>query len=139
MLSIAANCQKIFISMITVFFQGMPTKVLYGGERIELGNRTIEVIHTPGHSPGHICFWEKEKGYLFTGDLVYKGTLAAWFPSTDPTGYLKSLEAIAVLPVKKNIPCAPFAGSLPGNGSSHEERIPTTESRRKTLPRKWEL
>lgn len=86
------------------FFQGMPTKVLYGGERIELGDRTIEVIHTPGHSPGHICFWEKEKGYLFTGDLVYKGTLAAWFPSTDPTGYLKSLEAIAVLPVKKIFP-----------------------------------
>ena len=36
------------------FFQGKPTKVLYGGEQIELGRRQIEVIHTPGHAPGHM-------------------------------------------------------------------------------------
>lgn len=86
------------------FFQGKPTKVLYGGEQIKLGGRTVEVIHTPGHAPGHMCFWEKERGYLFTGDLVYKGMLTAWFPSTDPEAYLKSLEAIASLPAKKIFP-----------------------------------
>ncbi len=32
------------------FFQGTPTKVLYGGEHIDLGERNIEVLHTPGHS-----------------------------------------------------------------------------------------
>lgn len=86
------------------FFQGLPTKVLHGGEVIELGGRTIKVLHTPGHAPGHMCFWEAEKGYLFTGDLVYKGTLIAWFPSTDPEAYLRSLEAVAELPATKIFP-----------------------------------
>ena len=86
------------------FFQGKPTRVLHGGEHIRLGDRVIEVIHTPGHSPGHMCFWEEKTGYLFTGDLAYRGMLTAWFPSADPEAYLKSLETVAALPVKKVFP-----------------------------------
>ena len=85
-------------------FQGTPSKVLHGGENIDLGGRSVEVLHTPGHAPGHMCFWEKEKGRLYTGDLVYKGTLAAWFPSTDPCDYLQFLEKAAELPVKQVFP-----------------------------------
>lgn len=51
-----------------------------------------------------MCFWEKEKGYLYTGDLVYKDMLTAWFPSTDPQAYLQSLEKIAKLPVQRIFP-----------------------------------
>jgi glyoxylase-like metal-dependent hydrolase (beta-lactamase superfamily II) len=51
-----------------------------------------------------MCFWEKERGYLFTGDLVYKDTLLAHFPSTDPKAYLNSLERVSVLPVKHVLP-----------------------------------
>lgn len=86
------------------FFQGTPTRVLRGGECINIGERSIEVLHTPGHAPGHMCFWEREKGYLYTGDLVYKGTLTAWFPSTDPQAYLQSLEKAARLPAKRIFP-----------------------------------
>ena len=49
------------------FFQGTPAKILYGDECIDIGGRKIDVLHTPGHSPGHMCFWEEEKGYLYTG------------------------------------------------------------------------
>ncbi len=86
------------------FFQGEPTKVLSGNEVIDLGGRTIEIIHTPGHSPGHMCFYEAAKGYLFTGDLVYKDTLFAYYPSTDPEAYLCSLESISRLSVNKVFP-----------------------------------
>ena len=86
------------------FFQGTPTRVLKDNEVIDLGGRSVQVLHTPGHSPGHICFWEKERGYLFTGDLVYKDTLFAYFPSTDPKAYLNSLERISALPVKRVFP-----------------------------------
>ena len=85
-------------------FQGTPAKVLHGGEIIDIGGRSIEVLHTPGHAPGHMCFWEGERGSLYTGDLVYKGTLTAWFPSTDPCAYLQSLEKVAELPVKRVFP-----------------------------------
>jgi len=86
------------------FFQGTPTKVLNDNEVIDLGDRCVQIVHTPGHSPGHMCFWEKERGYLFTGDLVYKDTLFAYFPSTDPEAYLNSLERVAALPVKRVLP-----------------------------------
>ena len=86
------------------FFQGTPARVLHGGECIDIGERRIEVLHTPGHAPGHMCFWEKEKGCLYTGDLVYRDTLTAWFPSTDPRAYWKSLERVAELPVKRIFP-----------------------------------
>ena len=85
-------------------FQGSPTRVLQDGDTIDIGRRVIEVLHTPGHSPGHMCFWEAERGYLFTGDLVYKDTLFAYYPATDPAAYLASLEKIAALPAQKVFP-----------------------------------
>lgn len=86
------------------FFQGTPTRLLSDGDVIDLGGRRIEVLHTPGHSPGHLCFWEPATGYLFTGDLVYKDVLFAYYPSTDPEAYLASLEKVAALPVGKVFP-----------------------------------
>ena len=85
-------------------FQGKPTRILHDNDVIDIGGRVVEILHTPGHSPGHMCFWEKERGYLFTGDLVYKDTLLAYYPSTDPEAYLESLEKISVLPVKRVFP-----------------------------------
>lgn len=85
-------------------FQGTPTRLLLDGDAIELGKRLIYTIHTPGHSPGHMCFWDAACGYLFVGDLVYKGTLYANYPSTDPEDYLASLEKISELPVKRIFP-----------------------------------
>lgn len=85
-------------------FQGTPTRILKDGDTIDIGGRIVKVIHTPGHSPGHMCFWEKERGYLFTGDLVYKTTLLAYYPSTDPGAYLDSLEEISLLPAKRVFP-----------------------------------
>ena len=72
-------------------FQGNPKKILIDGDIIDLGNRKIKVLHTPGHSPGHMCFFEEKTGYLFSGDLIYKGTLFANYESTDPEKYLESV------------------------------------------------
>ena len=89
--------------------QGHPARVLRDGDRIELGGRTLEVLHTPGHSPGHMCFWEAERGYLFSGDLVYRGTLFACYPSTNPEEYLSSLERTACLPMERLLPAQAHA------------------------------
>lgn len=85
-------------------FQGTPGRLLADGDTIDLGGRTVQALHTPGHAPGHLCFWEAERRYLFTGDLVYKGTLYADYPSTDPAAYLRSLETISTLPAKRIFP-----------------------------------
>lgn len=85
-------------------FQGHPTSIMHDGDIIHLGNRKLKVIHTPGHSPGHCCFYEEEKGYLFSGDLIYKGCLDAFYPTTDPFAFMQSVNKIKNLVVKKILP-----------------------------------
>lgn len=83
------------------YFWVWPIKVLTDHDIINIGSREIEVLQTPGHSPGYIFFLEKSRGYLFTSDLVYKDILFAYYPSTDLGAYLDSLEKVAAFPVKK--------------------------------------
>lgn len=45
-----------------------PTQFLQGGQIIDLGMVTVEVISTPGHTPGHLAFFFREPGVLFMGD-----------------------------------------------------------------------
>ena len=52
-------------------FQGIPQRILHDGDFLNLGGREIQVVHTPGHSPGHCCFYEPERNYLYSGDLIY--------------------------------------------------------------------
>ncbi|MEA3470085.1 MAG: MBL fold metallo-hydrolase, partial [Thermodesulfobacteriota bacterium] len=65
---------------------------LRGGEVVRLGNFAFEVLHTPGHAPGHISLFEKKRGVLLAGDLV--GISPAWYTpaSGGLTGYLESLD-----------------------------------------------
>ena len=85
-------------------FEGNPTRVLKDNDTIELGGRTIRVLHTPGHSPGHICLYENDKGYLYTGDLIYIGELFAFFPSTVPVAYMNSIKKLLPLPLTRILP-----------------------------------
>lgn len=48
---------------------------LKDGEKIDLGGRVIEVIFTPGHTPGSVSFFDKDKGYGFSGDAFGSGNL----------------------------------------------------------------
>lgn len=49
------------------------------GYQFELGNRIIEVLHTPGHSPDSVTFWDHENNIMWTGDLVYLGGIYTHF------------------------------------------------------------
>ena len=68
--------------------------VLKNGYKIDLGNRDIFVIETPGHTPGGVCFCDKSNGLLFTGDMLYEGPLYAFDNESNPDLYLKSLRKI---------------------------------------------
>lgn len=85
-------------------FQGAPQKILQDGDCLDLGNRQLTVIHTPGHSPGHCCFYEPEKKYLYSGDLIYSGCLDAFYPTTDPALFWQSLRNIQRLEVSRVLP-----------------------------------
>lgn len=81
-----------------------PERTLKDKDIIDIGDRKILVIHTPGHSPGHICFYDINNKYIFTGDLVYRGTLYAFFPTSNPVDFKNSLEKIKDLDVKRVFP-----------------------------------
>lgn len=85
-------------------FQGTPARLLEEGDQIDLGGRVLTVFHTPGHSPGHCCFYEAERGYLFTGDLIYRGCLDAFYPTTDPVLFRSSVERLRGVPVRRLLP-----------------------------------
>ena len=85
-------------------FKGTVSEILHDGDLIDLGNRQIEVLHTPGHSPGHCCFYEADRGYLYSGDLVYCGCLDAFYPTTDPELFKRSIQKIQQLFVKRILP-----------------------------------
>ncbi len=85
-------------------FSGRPTGILHDGDVLDLGGRSLTVLHTPGHSPGHCCFYEPERQYLYSGDLIYKGCLDAFYPTTDPQAFFASVKRVQALPVRKILP-----------------------------------
>ena len=90
------------------------TKYVHDGDKLDLGNRTLEIISTPGHTPDAICLFDRAHGLLFTGDTYYPATIWLYRPETDFDAYAKSIARLAALaPQVKtvigshNIPVAP--------------------------------
>ena len=64
--------------------------VVKDGDKLNLGDETIEVIHTPGHTKGGVCY--KVRDLLFTGDTLFKTTIGRTdFPDSDEMEMLESL------------------------------------------------
>lgn len=67
------------------------------GDMLEFAGFRIEVMHTPGHTPGHVCY--RTDGFLFSGDLVFRGSIGrSDFPNSDPGQMEKSLRRFLELP-----------------------------------------
>lgn len=69
-----------------------PTSLLHDGDRIDLGNRTYTVIHTPGHTAGSACLFDEADGTLFTGDAIYVDAPIDW--ELEPETMAASLRRI---------------------------------------------
>ncbi len=115
---------------------GRPSTLLDGGERFAVGDRTWEVVHTPGHSPGHVCLWSAADRLLCSGDhllqvILPPVTFERGFEA-DPMGsYLASLDRVAALEPELVLPGhgPPFrdgtrrAASISRNKRARLERI----------------
>jgi glyoxylase-like metal-dependent hydrolase (beta-lactamase superfamily II) len=67
------------------------------GERLDLGDRTVEVLRTPGHTPDSLCLLDAANGLLFTGDTYYSGEVFLWAPETVVTDYTASIARLVRL------------------------------------------
>jgi glyoxylase-like metal-dependent hydrolase (beta-lactamase superfamily II) len=81
--------------------QGQPVS---DGEVIETGRYCFQVVYTPGHSLDHLCLYEAEQGWLFTGDLFVGGRDRALREGYDIWAIIASLKRIARLPAKRLFP-----------------------------------
>lgn len=75
------------------------TRQLGEGDRVDLGDRALRVLHLPGHTPGSVGFFDEDTGMLFSGDVIYGGELIDNLPESDLGDYRRSLERLADLEV----------------------------------------
>jgi glyoxylase-like metal-dependent hydrolase (beta-lactamase superfamily II) len=73
-----------------------PDVLVEDNDTLKVGERTLRIVHTPGHQAGHICIYLEDARILFTGDhVVGEGTVAIPPPpSGDMIQYLQSLEKV---------------------------------------------
>lgn len=74
------------------------------GERIQSEHHSLEVIYSPGHSSDHICLYERERGWMFTGDLFVGGRDRALRAETSFWQLVASLRQIAAYPITLLLP-----------------------------------
>ncbi|WP_395022578.1 MBL fold metallo-hydrolase [Dongia sp.] len=78
-----------------------PTKLLPEGSVVDTGDRSFEVFHLPGHSPGSIALYEQASGVLFAGDVVYDGPLVYDEDNAaEMRQYVASMKRLLDLPVR---------------------------------------
>lgn len=93
---------------------------LADGDTISIGNDTLEVIYTPGHSPGGICLYSRDGNFLISGDTLFKGSIGRTdLPGGDHRQLIGSIKNRLV-----NLPDSTIV--LPGHGPATtigEEKI----------------
>jgi glyoxylase-like metal-dependent hydrolase (beta-lactamase superfamily II) len=66
-----------------------------GGETLELAGMTIEVLFTPGHSPGHVTYAVRDEGAIFSGDVLFQGSVGRVdLPGGDWPTLLRSIGSL---------------------------------------------
>ena len=70
---------------------------LSDGDVLDLGGRTLTVLHTPGHSPDSVCFLDDHDGILFGGDTLNTGPIYAHEPESDVAAFARSTARLAEL------------------------------------------
>jgi glyoxylase-like metal-dependent hydrolase (beta-lactamase superfamily II) len=82
--------------------------MIHDGQQLEIGDYCFTCIHTPGHTNGHTCLYDKEKKIFISGDhVLYDITpnIQCWSDDGDPLGdYLSSLDKVMPLEVKQVLP-----------------------------------
>jgi len=78
-----------------------PTGLLKDGDIIDLGNRTLTVLHLPGHSPGLIGLFEPDKQIMFPSDSIYNGQLYDNLYHSNIPDYINSLRRLLTLSISQ--------------------------------------
>lgn len=97
-----------------------PTKALEDGQTLTLGNSTWRVVHTPGHSPGSVCFIHDESNQAIVGDTLFAGSIGRHdFPTSNVDDLRNSIQkTIMSLPDDMMV----YPGHGPSTTIGHERQ-----------------
>ena len=88
----------------------VPDRWLENGETVNLGNLTFDVVHCPGHTPGHIVFHHPQSNFAMVGDVLFRGSVGRWdFPRGDQQQLIRSIT-------EKLWPMGDETAFVPGHG-----------------------
>ncbi|MEZ9564582.1 MBL fold metallo-hydrolase [Vibrio artabrorum] len=70
-----------------------PNTWLEEGDKVTFGNQVIDVIHTPGHTPGHVVLYSEQARLAFVGDVLFNGAIGRTdFPQGDFNTLIDSIK-----------------------------------------------
>lgn len=88
-----------------------PDRWLADGDRVTVGEMRLDVLHCPGHTPGHIVFFQPEARLAFVGDVLFKGSIGRTdFPRGDYDALIDSIR-------EKLWPLGDDVRFVPGHGA----------------------
>lgn len=103
---------------VSSYVEFSPSVLLSDGDVIEFGESPVEVLHTPGHSPGGLCFVTSEG--VFCGDTVFAGSIGRTdFPGGSYTQLINSIRT-RILSLKDATPLYPGHGPSTTVGTERE-------------------
>ena len=98
-----------------------PDLDLEDGSELKVGTLSLRVLHAPGHTPGHVCFYEPTQGALFDGDvLFYRGIGRTDLPGGSSRQLLDSIQRVLfALPDATRV----YSGHGPATTIGEEKRL----------------
>ena len=102
------------------FENAMPDKWLEEGDTVDVAGHTFEVLHCPGHAPGHVVFYNKPSRFAHVGDVLFNGSIGRTdLPGGDHDALIRSIKE-KLLPLGDEISFV--CGHGPGSTFGDERR-----------------
>ncbi|MCF6323576.1 MAG: MBL fold metallo-hydrolase [Gammaproteobacteria bacterium] len=102
-----------------------PDRWLKHGDQVTFGNITLDVLHCPGHTPGHVVFFHKDDGLAIVGDVLFQGSIGrSDFPKGDHDTLINSIKE-RLLPLGDHVQFIPGHGPMStfGNERQHNPHL----------------
>jgi len=97
-----------------------PDRWLNQGDQVTFGNITLEVLHCPGHTPGHVVFFHKDDGIAIVGDVLFQGSIGrSDFPKGDHHTLINSIKN-CLLPLGDHVQFIPGHGPMSTFGNERQ-------------------
>lgn len=97
-----------------------PDQWLSHGDRVTLGNLSFDVVHCPGHTPGHVVFVEINQSFAAVGDVIFQGSIGrSDFPKSNPDDLLDSIRN-RLFPLGDDIRFIPGHGPMSSFGQERQ-------------------